>query len=124
MPPAHRYVTGWSPTWFLGEAGKISPAVTEAVQQIMARQEHVQQGFNAARGVLRFATVYSADRLDAACRRALHFNSISYRAIKTILEQRLDLQPWDGASTTGRPVVLHENLRGADYYQRKDHCDA
>ena len=120
MPPEHAFVKGWSKQYFTTEAEKIGTATAEAVKVIMKRQEHAQQGFNAALGVLRFAKAYSPNRLEKACERALHFNSASYRSIKAILEQNLDTQPLSSPVDTNQQLSLlqHENLRGAGYYSQ------
>lgn len=92
----------------------------------MEKKDHVQQGFNASLGVLRLAKVYSGKRLESACRRALHFGSVSYRCIKAILEQGLDQEPLGTPEQPQAPAVTHENIRGADYYrnQRKEQSNA
>jgi len=120
MPPEHAFVKGWSKQYFITEAEKIGTATAEAVKVIMKRQEHAQQGFNAALGVLRFAKAYSPNRLEKACERALHYNSASYRSIKAILEQNLDTQPLSSPVDTNQQLSLlqHENLRGAGYYSQ------
>jgi hypothetical protein len=47
----------------------------------------------AVQGVLRFAQQFGASRLEAACRRANHFGTPSYKAVKLILQKGLD-QSW------------------------------
>lgn len=117
MPPEHQFVRGWSKKYFIFEAGKIGPATAEAIKIIMTRQEHVQQGFNAALGVLRFAKAYSEKRLENACKRAVHFKNASYRSIKSILEQNLDSQALEYAEENNNtPAVMHKNIRGSNYY--------
>lgn len=117
MPPEHRFVRGWSKSYFIFEAGKIGAATAEAVKQIMEFKEHAQQGYNTAMGILRFAKVYSKERVENACKRALYFKSISYRSIKSILEQELDKEPLEeNCSVNTMNSVLHSNIRGARYY--------
>ena len=43
-----------------------------------------------AQGVIRLVDGYGAVRVEAACRRALAFDNLGYRAVKTILNKRLD----------------------------------
>ena len=117
MPAEHRFVKGWSKSYFIFEAGKIGPATAEAVKVIMEKKDHVQQGFNAALGVLRFEKVYSPKRLENACNRALHFGCCSYHSIKSILEQKLDKQPLGTSDKVEQCSLFHDNIRGADYYQ-------
>jgi hypothetical protein len=47
----------------------------------------------AVQGVLRFAQQFGASRLEAACRRANHLGTPSYKAVKLILQKGLD-QTW------------------------------
>jgi transposase len=116
MPPSHAFVKGWSKEWFIAKASEIGPATAEATSQIMNRREHAQQGFNAVMGVLRLAKVYSPQRLERACQRATYYKSTTLKAIKTILEQHLDNQTFLPLPTQNQPPVVHENIRGPQYY--------
>jgi hypothetical protein len=71
-------------------------------------------------GVLRLAKAYGDNRLTNACRRAGFFRSVSFRSIKSILEQKLDQRPWgEEIITSNIPQVVHENIRGQKYYSNK-----
>jgi transposase len=116
MPPSHAFVKGWSKEWFIAKATEIGPATAEAASQIMNARDHVQQGFNAVMGVLRLARVYPPQRVEKACQRATYFKSATFRAIKTILEQHLDKQTFLPLPVQNQPPIVHENIRGAQYY--------
>ena len=116
MPPNHAFVKGWSKEWFIAQASQVGPATAEAAAQIMNNREHVQQGFNAVLGLLRLAKVYSPQRLEQACQRATYFKSAAFRTIKTILEQNLDKQTFLPLPASPQSPILHENIRGAQYY--------
>ncbi|MDD5069038.1 MAG: IS21 family transposase [Candidatus Pacebacteria bacterium] len=116
MPPSHAFVKGWSKEWFIAQADKIGPATAEMVSAIMSSREHAQQGFNAAMGVLRLAKVYTPQRVEKACQRADYFKSTSFKAIKSILEQSLDKQTFLPLPQENNPPLVHENIRGAQYY--------
>ena len=114
MPAAHQFVKGLTPGWIIAQAAKVGDSAVAAVAEIMRRSEHVQQGFNGSLGVLALAKVYTPQRLEAACRRCLHFNTLTYRALKSVLAKNLDAQPLTSAQPTKKEpdrVVLHENLR-------------
>lgn len=115
MPPNHRYVKGWSPEWFIDRASKIGIATAEVAQLVMKRNRHPQQGFNSVMGILNFVKQYTAPRVEAACRRAIRFHSVSYRNIKSILEKNLDKETAPVVPTS-IPIVAHENVRGPDYF--------
>lgn len=116
MPPNHAFVKGWSKEWFIAKASEIGPATAEAASQIMSAREHVQQGFNAVMGVLRLARVYSPQRVEKACQRATYFKSATFKAIKTILEQHLDKQTFLPLPVQNQLPIVHENIRGPQYY--------
>ena len=65
---------------------------------------------------MRLGRVYGMDRLDAACRRAERLRSYTYRTVEHILKHQQDRLPLDEPSPA-RPVLLHENVRGATYYE-------
>jgi hypothetical protein len=54
---------------------------------------HVLDNLRAAQGVVSLAQRYGADRLEAACARALAFDCPRYRTVKTILDKGMDQQP-------------------------------
>ena len=55
-----------------------------------------------------------AERLEAACARALRFGTCSYRSIKSILEKGLERQKPEPELPLSSPV--HQNVRGQAYY--------
>jgi hypothetical protein len=54
------------------------------------------------------------ERLEAACRRALHFGTCSYLSLKSILQNNLEAQPLE--QELPLPSPANENLRGSPYY--------
>ena len=82
--------------------------------QILADRPHPEQGFRSALGIIRLGKAVGHDRLEAACRRALHFGTCSYVSLKSILQNNLDGQPLEPELPL--PSPLHENLRGGPYY--------
>ncbi len=63
---------------------------------------------------MRLLRTYPPERLDAACRRALKFRTLSYRSIKSILATGLD-QADDEQPDLALPEG-HAHVRGPDYY--------
>jgi len=66
-------------------------------------------------GLIGMGRRYGKDRLEAACRRAVHLQAHSYHSVKSILERGLDRQNVT-ESVTLLPPVEHGNIRGAAYY--------
>jgi len=52
--------------------------------------ERAEQGFRACTGILRLAKQHGAERLEAACERALEINARSYASVKSILKNNLE----------------------------------
>ena len=85
------------------------------VQWIIESKPHPEQGYRSCLGLLRLTKTYGNERVEAACRRALQFQTCSYRSIKSILAAKLDGQPLD-EDEPSTPAIEHENVRGRRYY--------
>ena len=114
MPKAHQFVKGLTPGWIIGKASEIGPNTVEVISEIMKRTEHVQQGFNAALGVLRLAKVYTSQRLEKASKRCVFYRMKTYQALKSVLKNNLDKQPIGENPNKKENIVNHENIRN-DY---------
>jgi transposase len=86
------------------------------VQRILASRPHPQQGFRTCMGVMRLGKDYGPERLEAACRRALRLNALSYKSVESILARGLENQPLPEPAAAAAPIA-HANLRGPQYYQ-------
>lgn len=116
MPEAHRAVAGWTPERLIDWAAKTGPATAELVRQVIARRAHPQQGYRSALGILRLASTYGSDRLEAAARRALSIRAFTYRSIESILKTGLDRQALPASAPAVEEPIAHSNIRGARYY--------
>ncbi len=116
MPPSHQKYVEWTPGRILHWAGKYGPSVKELVEKLMAARAFPEQAYRSSLGIIRLAHRYGAGRLENACKRALLYRSLTYGSVKNILEKGLDgLEE----SPAVQPLILHENLRGPQYYQSK-----
>ena len=115
MPDPHRHRAEWTPERLLQWAQKHGPSTAGAVNAILTRRRHPEQGFRAALGVMRLGNTYGSDRLEAACRRALSLGTCGYRSIESILKNGLDRKVLSGQAPLSLPTA-HDNLRGQDYY--------
>lgn len=114
MPPSHQKYQEWSPHRFSRWAQAIGPHTTQLVQALLSSRKHPQQTYRSCLGLLRLASRYGEDRLEAACRRALPAGIQSYKGVKNILDAKLDqLEPEEAAAVT---LTAHENIRGQTYY--------
>jgi transposase len=120
MPRSHREHAEWTPSRLIRWAGKTGPATGQLVAEILQRKAHPEQGYRACLGVMRLSKSHGAERLEAACRRAMHFGSYRYRTIKNILASGLDRLPLEAEPVTPPTPLRHANLRGAAYYTDKE----
>ena len=114
MPPAHKFVKGWSAAWFIGQAHQIGESTAALIQAILESKRYPEQGFRAALGVLNLKKKYSPERLEKAACRALHFGSLSCHSLKSILAQGLEQEALP--QKPQRRPLDHENIRGEHYY--------
>lgn len=113
-PKSHQRYLEWTPGRIIEWARKTGPQCALAVQKVMTTRPHPEQGFRSCLGIIRLAKAHGDARLEAACRRALHFGTVSYRSIESILEKRLEAQPLDVDLPWSSPT--HENVRGQEYF--------
>jgi transposase len=113
-PKSHQRYLEWTPSRIIDWARKIGPQCALVVQNVMASRPHPEQGFRSCLGIIRLAKAHGEVRLEAACQRALHFGTLSYRSIESILDKRLEAQPLQGDLTGSSPA--HENVRGQEYF--------
>lgn len=113
-PKSHQRYLQWTPGRMIAWGQKIGPCCAQVLQAILESRPHPEQGFRSCLGIIRLGKGAGEARLEAACRRALHFRTGSYRSIKSILETRLDQQPLQPELPLPSPT--HANLRGGPYY--------
>jgi hypothetical protein len=114
MPSQHRYLSEWSPAFFLEKARIIGPAVEYYISQVLAKNEHRDQIYKSCQGILSLATRAGHDRLIKACQRASDIGYYNYKTIDDILKKNMDQYEEDNTST---PMPMHTNIRGGNYYQ-------
>jgi transposase len=116
MPESHRRHAAWTPSRIISWAAKTGPATAKLAEAVMAARRHPEQGFRSCLGIVRLGDRYGAERLEAACERALAVRAYSYRSVESILRTGLDRQPLP-ADGPARAHPSHDNVRGPGYYQ-------
>jgi len=115
MPPEHRRYAEWTPSRFIQWAGKTGKATAQLVERIINARTYPEQGYRACLGIIHLGKHYEPERIEAAARRALKYNTCSYKSMKAILAAGLDLQDAESLpQQTSLPV--HGNIRGGEYY--------
>ena len=78
------------PVELRARARLMGDAVSELIERLLG--ERPLDRLRSAQGILGLARRFGAERLDAACRRALAFDEVRYHTVKTILKKGLDLE--------------------------------
>ncbi len=122
MPKAHLEFAAWTPERIISWAAQTGTATAQVAKSILSRTTYPEHGFRSCMGIISLAKRYNSERLEKACERALTINGVSYKSIKSILENNLDQQPLPRQMEL-LPVV-HDNIRGTEYYndERKKHA--
>jgi transposase len=115
MPAAHRAHRDWTPAKLLDWGSRIGPSTAQVVRWQLEHRPHPEQGYRACLGLQRLARACGAERLEAACTRALAIGAPLYRSVDSILKRGVERQPL-AATAPPSPVAAHDNLRGADYF--------
>jgi transposase len=115
MPSSHRAHAQWTPSRLIHWAEKSGPATGRVVAGILKTRPHPEQGYRACLGLMRLGRRYGPERLEAACARAEHLRSFSYRTVENILTSAQDRLPFED-EPSDEITPTHDNIRGADYY--------
>jgi transposase len=118
MPAAHRAHLEWTPSKLVAWGRSVGPAVGELVETILTTRPHPEHGYRACLGLKRLVKRYGAERMSAACQRALLTGGISYTSVDAILKNGLDRVPVAIDASPKVVPIQHANLRGAGYYQQ------
>lgn len=101
------------------EAEQIGPFTGQLVEATLAAKRHPEMGYRSCLGILRLAKTYPAERMEAAARRAIRARAYSSKSMESILRNQLDRLPLPGdpvVASAVNPVVAHDNIRGAGYF--------
>jgi transposase len=110
LPDKHRGYLDRTQSSLQRRAAAIGEATAQVIAAQATRKTHAEQTYRTSLGILRLAKDHGGEALEAACRRALDLQAISYRAINDLIRHP--------APTPTPPAVAieHANVRGADYY--------
>ena len=115
MPEAHRRqsagvagVQAW--------AASVGPMTEAMVRRLIQANPVREKGWRSARGLQRIGEKYGAERTELACDRALRLGARSYKPVANILALGRERMPLPGDEPIESPVIVHENVRGPDYY--------
>lgn len=118
-PKSHRDYGEWSPSRLVAWAATKGPDVGALVEHILQTRAYPEHAYRSCMAIIRDAKAYPPDRYNAACRRALKIGAPTRFSLRSILKKGLDhaALPDDFDPPPG---PSHDNVRGADYYDRKE----
>ena len=115
MPTAHqRHANGADSV--LAWATSVGPMTLAMVNRLLEANVVREQGWRSARGLQRVGEKYGAARTELACERALRFGARSYKPIANMLALGRESTPLPEDEPAERAAIMHENVRGPDYY--------
>lgn len=115
MPANHQFVSGWNTDRFIHWASKMGGSIERFIELLLDSKEHPQQAYKSCLGVLNLGKKYKAEDLELVCKRAIEFNSISYRFISNSLKN--NVHKMEPESPVDLKLPLHENIRGKENYK-------
>lgn len=120
-PKSHQQYGAWPPERLVAWATELGPNAGRLVQQIMHDLPHPEKGYRSCMALIRDAKRYPVERIEAACGRALAIGAPTRRSVLAILKNGLDRVPLEPELDAQlRLPVVHENVRGGDYYATED----
>ena len=117
MPPEALAYKMQDPQWCLKQAEAVGPECHRLIQRLFAHK--VLDNLRAAQGVIGLGKTYGPARLEAACNRALYFDNVKYRTVKSILHQGLDQAP---LNEHGNVIPLAPAYTGLGRFLRHQAC--
>ena len=112
MPENHRAVADWSPQRFISWAAKTGEQTKQYIAALLNQREHPEQAYRTCAGILRLAATVPIKHMEDACAQALARNVYSYTYFAKLIESLKRAEP-----------VVHENVRGKDYYQEGSYVE-
>ena len=118
-PESHRRYLEWNWPRLLSWATNAGPSTQALAEQVSSSGLHREQVLRCCLGLVRLGDSYGTGRLEAACARALKLNACSYKSVKSILSTGLD-RIVEADQTSVRVPVVHDNIRGAGYFEQRE----
>ncbi len=112
LAPAHSAVANRTPDRVRAEAAKVGLATAAYVERLLTGRDHIEQGVRSCLGILRLAGQYPAERMEAACQRALTAGARSSGFVEQLLKSGRPIP--DAVSQDG--PGHHGNVRGPGYF--------
>jgi len=116
MPESHQAHLEWTQERVLEYASRIGANTAKLIDLMIQDREFPQQAFRASLGVVRLSRTWGAERLEAACARAVAGNALSFKSVKLILEHGMERRDRQHNPEVKQLKLVHENIRGSEYF--------
>lgn len=114
-PHAHQQYLAWTPERIQNWGAKIGPQTASMIEAIIKSSAHPDHTYRKCLGLLRLATRFGEQRLEAGCQRALALGAIGYQSVKNLLEKGLESAELPESDEPTLPL-FHDNIRGQQYF--------
>lgn len=114
QPPEAQAWLEHDPQWCLARAKEIGPSCHDVVLALF--HDTVLVNLRGAQGIVRLREKVGDQRLDAACARALAFNSPKYRTVKGILDKGLESESVPKPAAANADTYLNGGRFGRDLH--------
>jgi transposase len=124
-PKSHRDYGAWPPERMIAWAGSFGPSVARVAEKILTRYPHPEMGYRGVFGLVRCAEKHGGVRTDAACARALVAAGPcgpTRKHVEAILKRGIEHASIAAPNADAQPVV-HDNVRGASYFDKEETDD-
>jgi transposase len=116
MPPNHQQYIQWNGERFREWAHKIGENTAKVTEMIISGYKVEQQSYKSCMALLKLADVYTPERLETACAKALSYTTRpNYKNIQSILKSGQDKISKTSSADCGKNEFGF--TRGADYYK-------
>jgi transposase len=119
MPEKHRSYLEWNPERLCKWAYTIGENVKLLTEKIIESKPHPEQAYKTILGIINLNKHFEKERLDKACKKALHHKFYSYKAVKEMLTNNREDFEEEEDIFSKMNLPLHMNIRGKDYYTKK-----
>lgn len=115
LSSSHNYYTSWNSDFFIKQAEKIGVYTASYIEQLIAQHEYPEVAYKRSQGIIALKSLYDIDRIEKACSIGLSLEKYSYRLIKNILENKMDMV--SESPLLSHHITRHKNNRKPSNYQ-------
>lgn len=115
-PNSHQKHLEWTPQRMRHWGESIGLRTGAMIEAIIKSAVHPEHAYRKCLGLLRLAKAIGNDRLEMACDKALTLGAVGYRSVRNILDKGLENADIGKESEELHLPLVHDNVRGSDYY--------